>query len=139
MDLRRDTIPAHSTLRLDGRPGSAAGARAHASDFLAGSCDPPLRSDQVTDALILISELVNNAVRHAPGPCALDIVHDGTTLVIAVSDTGADMPRTRLGDLRHGTGGFGWNLLNSLAKDIRVTGYRAGWKTVIATLAAAQA
>ncbi|QMU77224.1 ATP-binding protein [Streptacidiphilus sp. PB12-B1b] len=138
MELKRNRtpIPAHSTLRLDGQEGSASIARAHAGDFLTGPCDPPLTSARIADALILISELVTNAARHAPGPCVLDMVYDGTALFIAVSDTSASLPRPRPGDLHTGTGGFGWNLLSSLTMDIHITRYTAGWKTIVTTLAA---
>ncbi|SHM86382.1 ATP-binding protein [Actinacidiphila paucisporea] len=39
------------------------------------------------DALLVASELVTNAVRHAPGPCTLALALHGDLLEIAVSDT----------------------------------------------------
>ncbi|MFG2593888.1 ATP-binding protein [Streptomyces sp. NPDC048438] len=44
------------------------------------------------DALLVVSELVTNAVRHAPGPCTLALdLRDGL-LEIAVSDTSGRSP-----------------------------------------------
>lgn len=45
------------------------------------------------DALLVVSELVTNAVRHAPGPCTLALdLHEGL-LQIAVSDTSGRAPQ----------------------------------------------
>jgi anti-sigma regulatory factor (Ser/Thr protein kinase) len=45
------------------------------------------------DALLVVSELVTNAVRHAPGPCTLALdLRDGL-LEIAVSDTSTRPPQ----------------------------------------------
>ncbi|WP_051965751.1 ATP-binding protein [Kitasatospora mediocidica] len=134
MDIEQTAAPLHTTLALDGLAGSIAAARTHARAFLAECRHPPLTQATATDALVLISELVTNAVRHSPGPCALGLVYDGDALVIAVSDTGPDLPRRRPGDLITGAGGFGWNVLTSLTKDIRITGHVGGWKTIVALL-----
>ncbi|WP_307122811.1 ATP-binding protein [Streptomyces sp. B1I3] len=45
------------------------------------------------DALLVVSELVTNAARHAPGPCTLALdLRDGL-LEIAVSDTSVRSPQ----------------------------------------------
>jgi anti-sigma regulatory factor (Ser/Thr protein kinase) len=41
---------------------------------------------------LVVSELVANAVRHVPGPCALEISHHSGALRLAVADTGPGMP-----------------------------------------------
>ncbi|MFJ4840823.1 ATP-binding protein [Streptomyces sp. NPDC088746] len=52
------------------------------------------------DALLVVSELVTNAVRHAPGPCTLALdLRDGV-LEIAVSDTLGRAPRAQPFDPR---------------------------------------
>ncbi|MFF7361210.1 ATP-binding protein [Streptomyces sp. NPDC008125] len=45
------------------------------------------------DALLVVSELVTNAVRHAPGPCTLALDLQDALLVIAVSDTSGRSPQ----------------------------------------------
>ncbi|MCX4744637.1 ATP-binding protein [Kitasatospora sp. NBC_01287] len=139
MDLHQYPSPLHTVLCLDGLPGSIATARNHARAFLA---QIPLRESEHTaasDVLVLVSELVTNAVRHAPGPCSLGLVYDGSSLVIAISDTGPELPRRRPGDLLTGSGGFGWNVLTSLTKDIHIARHGADGKTIVAVLPFPQA
>ncbi|MCX5213488.1 ATP-binding protein [Kitasatospora sp. NBC_00240] len=47
------------------------------------------------DLLCVVSELVANAVRHAPGPLSARVrfAPDGTRVLIEVSDTGSSLPR----------------------------------------------
>jgi signal transduction histidine kinase len=45
------------------------------------------------DALLVVSELVTNAVRHAPGPCTLALDLQDGLLQIAVSDTSGSTPQ----------------------------------------------
>jgi anti-sigma regulatory factor (Ser/Thr protein kinase) len=119
--------------RLAGTGGTVATAREHTRCFLDDGTPRPATA--VQDALILVSELASNAVRHAPGPCTLELTDDGTALTIAVSDSSTDLPQPRPADLESGGGGFGWHLLERLARrlDVRVDP-RVG-KTVTATLA----
>lgn len=136
MERQADRVPAYLTLAMDGRSGSAATARAQAGSFLSGLSEPPLTSARISDALILISELVTNATRHAPGPCVLNMVYDGTTVFIAVSDSSPELPRPRPADLHTGTGGFGWNLLTHLTENIHITRHAASRKTIVTALSA---
>ncbi|MFC1408515.1 ATP-binding protein [Streptacidiphilus sp. N1-12] len=124
--------PVHTTLRLDGTAGSTTAARLHTEEFLA-RLRPSLPPLTTQDAVLAVSELVANAVRHAPGPCALDLLHHGHLLVIAVTDTSAVVPATREPDLVNGTGGFGMHLLARLAAETTVRAQSDG-KTITVTL-----
>ncbi|QMU71806.1 ATP-binding protein [Streptacidiphilus sp. P02-A3a] len=125
--------PSHATHCLDGRAGSTSAARGLTTAFLRG---PPTDVPRVleADALLLVSELVSNAVRHAPGPCVLELDDDGADLVIAVSDTSDSLPHQRRPDLAAGDGGFGWTLLTALSDQVAVVRNPAGGKTVTAVL-----
>jgi len=114
-----EAFPLHATHRLDGRSGSTSAARGLTAAFLRG---PPMNASRAleTDALLLVSELVSNAVRHAPGPCVLELVDDGSDLVIAVSDTSDSLPQQRRPDRAAGGGGFGWSLLTALSGPVTV-------------------
>ncbi|MFG3072940.1 ATP-binding protein [Streptomyces sp. NPDC048225] len=64
-------------------------------------------ADTFPDAARLVaSELVTNAVRHAPGPCRLELTLVGDAVEIAVTDTGdafpTFLPRDPLRIGRHG-------------------------------------
>lgn len=77
-----------STLRLDGALTSARRARAFTAVTLA---DWGV-SDVVDDMLLVVTELVNNAVTHAHGECELRISISPLTLRVEVRDQGAGTP-----------------------------------------------
>ncbi|MFC1413521.1 ATP-binding protein [Streptacidiphilus sp. N1-12] len=133
MDFGQHSLHCHATYVLDGRSGSTAAARAHARDFL-DRRRPALSAAQAEDVVLVVSELVANAVRHAPGPCALDLADEGSHLAVAVSDTSPTAPVPRTADTSTGTGGFGWNLVRTLAHAVQVTLHRTGGKTITALL-----
>lgn len=77
-------------------------------------------------ALLLLSELVTNVVRHVPGPTRLRIqIHlDGSVLHISVSDTSTTHPI--LGTLAAGNGGHGIQLVARLAHRWGIANHEAG-------------
>ncbi|MBR7831878.1 ATP-binding protein [Actinospica durhamensis] len=96
-------------------------------------CGRPVPDAAEGDVLVLVSELVTNAVVHAPGPCSLYLVEDDTELTIAVSDSSTALPHPRSPDVERG-GGFGWFLLRRLARRIDVYVRPPLGKTVCATV-----
>ncbi|WP_329286769.1 ATP-binding protein [Streptomyces sp. NBC_00691] len=84
---------------------------------------------RTADVVLVVSELVTNAVRHTRGPCLLTLTEDGESLDIAVTDYSEDMPdvhRPAGGDQR---GGFGLEIMHHLGDSVRVVP-RIGGKTV---------
>lgn len=73
-------------------------ARRFAADFLRD-----LRTDSgrtvsphvIGTAQLVVSELVTNACKFAPGPCLLDLVFDGDIVEITVWDTDSTLPVPR--------------------------------------------
>ncbi|MHA6763745.1 ATP-binding protein [Streptacidiphilus sp. PAMC 29251] len=129
--------PARSaTWALTGQAGTVGRARDHTRRFLTATA-PPLTATAVGDLLVAVSELVSNAVRHAPGPCTLSLTEDPAhaTVTVTVGDTSPVRPRPRTPGLTTATGGFGWHLLTSLAEQVDIR-RQAGGKTVTARLAA---
>jgi anti-sigma regulatory factor (Ser/Thr protein kinase) len=116
---------------LDGSAGSIAEAREHARLFLA-ECVPALSATQSRDALLAVSELATNAVRHAPGPYELTLGDDGAAVTIAVTDSHRETPAARPRDL-DGGGGLGIHVLTALAGRVETTVGQSG-KTVKVTL-----
>ncbi|MHA6763999.1 ATP-binding protein [Streptacidiphilus sp. PAMC 29251] len=112
--------PRSASCDLDGLHGSVAAARDFATTFFTAP-DEPLAEPVLRDAILVVSELVSNAVRHAPGPCTLRLTQDPEQVTIAVSDGIATLPMPRSADLAGGTGGFGWHLLKELARYVRIT------------------
>ncbi|MFG3224585.1 ATP-binding protein [Kitasatospora sp. NPDC048194] len=98
-------------LPLRAAPGIVAEARSVTADFLAGVPDPLV----IADAVLLVSELVGNALRHAGEPGALLLVRGPGRMRIEVSDSS---PRPPLPRPPHGPderGGLGLYLLDRLA------------------------
>jgi anti-sigma regulatory factor (Ser/Thr protein kinase) len=130
-----DTHPradCRATHLLDGRPGSTSAALDHTRAFLR-RCSPPLSRSTSGDLLLLVSELVTNAVKHAPGPCTLGLVCNGH-LAVTVSDSNPAAPVARTPDLLSGTGGFGWHVVSELAECVQVRVRPPHGKSVTATL-----
>ncbi|MFD9301525.1 ATP-binding protein [Streptomyces sp. NPDC060048] len=120
------------TLHVDlhGR-GAAADARQAARNFFAShTCaDEPLPPVDLDAAVLLISELVTNALRHTSGGCALDLDVRPEGIDIAVTDTSSAEPQPRRID-QQAEGGWGWHLVNRLGTDVRILHHPSGGKTI---------
>ncbi|MFE7561448.1 ATP-binding protein [Kitasatospora sp. NPDC057500] len=101
---------------LSARPGITAEARTRTADWL----DDTTERAVVTDVVLLVSELVTNAVRHAGAPGALLLARDESLLRIEVTDSSPRPPRPRLRRRPEDLGGLGLFLLTRLAR-------RWGW------------
>ena len=125
--------PSSATWALSGRGEAVAQARDHVREFLT-AFDHPVAPTTVCDSLLVTSELVTNAVVHAPGLCLLHIgYHDGV-LAIAVRDASPTLPAPRVPDPAAADGGFGWRLLTSLTSRIDVQPHGGAGKTITAVL-----
>jgi anti-sigma regulatory factor (Ser/Thr protein kinase) len=112
--------------RLEGTPAAIGIARDRAERFLVSRATVP--AAMIADALLAVSELVTNAVRHAPGPCELEVVWDGGQIHVSVSDTSRAEPRMRIA-LPDGSGGFGLRMLRALGGEVQTRQHAHG-KTV---------
>ncbi|WP_405592176.1 ATP-binding protein [Streptomyces sp. NBC_01190] len=102
----------------EGPPDDAAGVRNRVRQALLGSgerCD--LRPAQ--DALLVASELATNALMHGGGITGFRAQVVADALVLAISDRADAGPVRRLpGD--HRPGGFGWPIIEHLAREVVV-------------------
>ncbi|WP_158834713.1 ATP-binding protein [Streptomyces sp. NRRL S-350] len=105
-------MPQTLRLPLADRPGAAGEARAVTARFLA---DVPDRG-VVSDAVLLVSELVGNAQRHTAGPGALLLVRDTEALRIEVTDTSPRPPVPRMPYESSAPGGLGLFLVIRLSR-----------------------
>jgi anti-sigma regulatory factor (Ser/Thr protein kinase) len=99
------------TLRLTARPTAAAQARCALID-LSGH----MTESAVSDAALLTSELVTNAVRHAGGIITIVIECLGDRVAVAVRDDSMAVPVVRRPS-SNDTSGRGLQLVQSLATD----------------------
>lgn len=127
-----EATPVPTTVRGDSAVGisrARQAARAFA-DRLA-----PTPFPDVADTLVLVvSELVTNALRHGDGTFTLRLNAHPDAVEIAVDDASPRWPRVRTPDLTGSGGGFGWPMVNRLARTTAVTRRAAGGKTVTAFL-----
>lgn len=109
---RHDARPPEVCVDFDGMAGCIAQSRGAAVAFL-GLHVPHAGTIFRDDVLLVISELVTNAVRHAPGPLTLKLRLLPGAIGITVLDTSPSLPRSRTPDR---TGGRGWPIVQSLAR-----------------------
>ncbi|MFF0743792.1 ATP-binding protein [Streptomyces sp. NPDC004111] len=98
-----------------GAHGDSASARDTAAAFLAQHC-PWADLDAV---LLVVGELVTNAVRHTSGWWRLRLRGGHELLVVEMDDSSPEPPVAREPDFSGG-GGFGWHMVQRLAGQVEV-------------------
>lgn len=96
--LRSAGFGLRAGVAFDGNTTSIAAARAFAAGFLEEArtrhgVAVPDRA--VADAQLVVSELVTNACKYAPGPCAVNLEIRGPLLEITAWDTETTLPMAR--------------------------------------------
>ncbi|MFD0144737.1 MULTISPECIES: ATP-binding protein [unclassified Streptomyces] len=91
------------------------------------------RGARTPDVIVIVSELVTNAVRHTDGPCVLTLTAHSASVDLAVTDHSEEIPDLRRRDGGDHRGGFGLEIMRSLGGRITVVP-RLGGKTVHVTL-----
>ncbi|WP_392895583.1 ATP-binding protein [Streptomyces sp. LN699] len=95
---------------------------------------PSMDAERADTVVLVVSELVTNALRHGGGTHTLLLTAHPDTIEVAVDDSSPRVPRLRTPDLVHGTGGFDWHMINDLAHATVVTPRPEGGKTLRAPL-----
>ncbi|WP_405791846.1 ATP-binding protein [Streptomyces sp. NBC_00029] len=108
-------------LVLDSSRTNTALARRAARRFLQARCPWA----DVHDVLLVVSELLGNAVRHTEGAWLLRMSCRQEGLVVEVHDGSRTLPAPRPGDAENG-GGFGWGIVQQLASSVTVRPHRSG-------------
>ncbi|WP_436771503.1 ATP-binding protein [Yinghuangia sp. YIM S09857] len=106
---------------MDGMPGSVGVARHATAEFLASAREGQRldTSDAaVSDVLLVVTELVSNACRHAPGPCRLTVALTHDAADVAVLDSGHGHLRIEGRDAARP--GYGLLIVARLADGVRV-------------------
>jgi anti-sigma regulatory factor (Ser/Thr protein kinase) len=118
-----------SCLRLAGVERPTAFARRQTRDTLTGWNVP---EDSVDDAVLVVSELVTNAERHADGARELRLIVRGRHLIIAVYDGDPRIPAPHPGD-EDAESGRGLDIVHDLAQEhgcLVATGHKIMWADV---------
>ncbi|MFJ3666805.1 ATP-binding protein [Streptomyces sp. NPDC090106] len=116
---------------------TAAAAREHTRLVVRERWDTATRTareEDVIDLMLVVSELVTNALRHGDGLAAFEAVATADGVLLAVHDHSDVVP-----DAVHGAGafplaghgqGYGWPIIIRLARDIVVRPRPGGGKTI---------
>ncbi|MDQ0688370.1 anti-sigma regulatory factor (Ser/Thr protein kinase) [Streptomyces achromogenes] len=130
---RKPPTPLLFSAAWDTPGASIADARAAVRTLLArAGHHPDQRPSQ--DAQLVVSELVTNALRHAPGPggLALEVIPDAALLRVTVSDSSPRPPELRAHDAGR-IGGHGLRLVTRLCDQLQTVALETG-KRVVAHL-----
>lgn len=132
--IRADVRSDHTMVVLAREASSVATAREWMMAFVRGLV-PKAQAD---DAVLVVSELVTNALRHGLGEVVArtSIDHDGS-INIAITDSGEDVPTLLPADPAR-IGGLGLRIIDELAASWGVAPFPGG-KTVWATVVAPRA
>ncbi|WP_217142463.1 ATP-binding protein [Streptomyces sp. AC627_RSS907] len=113
---------------------SAATARAYAESVARArwhGSGRGVREEDVVDLLLVVSELVTNAIRHGDGLAGFEVRTTDDGMWIAVHDHSAVVPRAAYAfPTQHRGSGYGWPLVARLARDIAVEPRPGGGKTI---------
>ncbi|MEH0474482.1 ATP-binding protein [Streptomyces sp. B21-097] len=116
---------------------TAASARARARAVVHSRWDPstrPARDEDVIDLLLVVSELVSNALRHGGGLAGFEATPVPDGVHVAVQDHSDAVPTAAFGPgsvpAAHRAGGYGWPLVVRLAREIDIEKGSAGGKTI---------
>lgn len=121
------TFEPRDLLTIDSTQADIAQARHAVDAVLARSCPS---ADRFSIILVL-SELLTNAVRHADGYWRLRLRAQEGLIVVEVADGVSALPRLREPDLVDGSGGLGMHLVYALASRVEVERHAlGGGKTV---------
>ncbi|WP_051840926.1 ATP-binding protein [Streptomyces sp. NRRL F-5126] len=117
---------------LDAQPHSAGEARDLAAAYLGGR-DVAVPGPVADDVLLVVSELVTNALRHAGGVSGMRVAVTRAGVEVTVRDACGERPvvRGRGGDWL--PGGYGWPMVSRLA-EVAVIPLGTGGKLVRATV-----
>ncbi|OON82964.1 hypothetical protein B1H18_00075 [Streptomyces tsukubensis] len=115
------------------RPQYASDARAATMEFLE-ELRPAVSAHTADSLLLLVSELVANALRHGGGITALRLSAGHDTLDIGVEDPSSMLPQIRPPDLTGRTGGFGWPMIQQLADAVAAHPVEGGGKEIRVSL-----
>ncbi|MFB7938855.1 ATP-binding protein [Streptomyces sp. NPDC004779] len=118
---------------LDGSGASIARARRLAAAFLADVHDARVRRvapAAVELAQLVLSELVTNALKYAPGPLVIELRIVGEQVEIVVRDSSTVLPAARPADAGR-VGGHGLEIVASVADSFECSEEPAGKRVTV--------
>jgi anti-sigma regulatory factor (Ser/Thr protein kinase) len=140
--LDHDTAPAEGSSARAARPPvvitTAAAARRLVREFVGerwrSPAGPPTEQSMI-DLILVVSELVTNAVRHGGGIAGFDVALTPEGVRLSVRDHSAAVPVGLHGGpgvlpRAHEGNGYGWPLINRLSNEVDIERRASGGKTI---------
>ncbi|MGW0425391.1 ATP-binding protein [Streptomyces sp. NPDC003015] len=122
----------------EGRPSDIARARDAARDFLARVQTVhglPVSERALAMIQLVVSELVTNACKYAPGPCLLDLEVTGGSIQITVWDSDPVLPVARAADPGR-VGQHGLEIVMAVCQSFEVRREPVGTRTTASVMLA---
>ncbi|MEU0943675.1 ATP-binding protein [Streptomyces canus] len=132
----RDDHLTHIGFALAGDDGCIARARCYAADFLARLRDENGRdvsSYTVGTTQLVVSELVTNALKHAPGPVVMELRSTGARVEVVVGDSNPTLPSAQPTDPDR-VGRHGLEIVRAVTQGLDIQRLRVG-KRITALIA----
>ncbi|MER5559061.1 MULTISPECIES: ATP-binding protein [unclassified Streptomyces] len=112
-------------------------ARAQVVDAIRQTA-PATSEDRVNDALLVVTELITNAVRHGEGLSACKQEVQNGRLFLHVADHSDRLPVIpSRPDCQPSEGGYGWSIVQTLADRVSLRSLPSGGKEICAVLSLA--
>jgi anti-sigma regulatory factor (Ser/Thr protein kinase) len=115
------------------RPATTARDATRAFLARAAHLRAPANEENTDNVLLVVAELVANAIRHTVGPCALHLELLDGSIDVCVTDHSSQPPRPRTPST-DGAGGWGWFMIKRLATRIRIKPLPECGKTICAEI-----
>ncbi|GAA5074956.1 ATP-binding protein [Streptomyces similanensis] len=125
--------PLRDVVALDGDGSCISQARHRAADFLARARDEyglPVSARAMDVTRLVVSELVTNARKYAPGPVRMELRVVGALVEVAVCDGEPVLPVARTADARR-VGQHGLEIVMAVAQDFHVRRDRTGKRVTV--------
>ncbi|MGW2115014.1 ATP-binding protein [Streptomyces zhihengii] len=126
--------PSRTQIALDGSGACIGQARDAAAAFLTQKRDSAgIAVSRRTSELIalVVSELVTNAIKYAPGPVLLDLLITGDAVEVSVWDTDPVLPGARAADPAR-VGQHGLEIVTAVARSISAVSKGVGKRITVA-------
>ncbi|WP_189929663.1 ATP-binding protein [Streptomyces sulfonofaciens] len=127
-------------VQADSSPG-APGGRGVRSTSIAQARDLARRrlrgldKQLVDDCLLVVSELVTNAIRHGGGLVHLDVITQPGHVTVSVQDRSSALPTSAAPTGQWLPGGYGWPMVCRLAKQVTINQLEGGGKAIHVSIA----
>jgi anti-sigma regulatory factor (Ser/Thr protein kinase) len=129
-EVQADGEPAERAAEHGVRPATIAQARALARSRLRG-----FDARLVDDCLLVVSELVTNAIRHGGGLAGFDVTALPGHVTVSVQDLSSELPVGARPSGNWLPGGYGWPMVCRLAKQVTISLLEGGGKAIHVSIA----